>query len=298
MLLHGDPASLGAISASLFETSSRRTAIVEATASSSHLVGQFSHQPCCRSARLTFFKMDDFSRCEGLPALIDFLSYQAGESQAFNLLAEVEESSGLFEVFRRTGFSSYGVETIWRMPARTVQPGKTASAWQKASPKDELLMRSLYQNVTPPLEQSAEPYQPDAEGRLVYCSNNELTAWVHVSVGALGTYLVPVFHPSLKEPALLLEDLLDQPGVTSRPLHIQVRSHQSWLNGALEALGAQPSGQYTLLVKHLAVMQKVAATNGKRVSVDPRQANPTVPILHNLSPETQGGIKKRTKINH
>jgi len=242
--------------------------------------------------------LDDSSRAEGLPAMIDFLSYQAGESQALNLLAEVEESSGLFEVFRRAGFSSYGVETIWRMPTRGIQSGKKTSAWQKAAPKDEVSMRSLYQNVTPPLEQSAEPYQPESEGRLVYCSSNELAAWVQVSGGSLGTYLVPVFHPSLKEPALLLEDLLDQQDATSRPLYIQVRSHQSWLNSALEALGAQPSGQYTLLVKHLAVMQKVTATNGKRVSVDPRQANPTVPILHNLSPETQGGIKKRTKINH
>ena len=76
---------------------------------------------------------------------------------------------------------------------------------------------------------------------------------------------MPVFHPSPKEPLALLQNLAGMFSNSQRPVYLQVRSHQSWLNPSLDELGAQPSGQYTLLVKHLAATQKAAVPNGQRV---------------------------------
>jgi hypothetical protein len=280
----------------LFETSERKTAIVEATSDSAHLLGQFIHSPESRLARLTFLQLEDSYPNEGLVALIDFLSYQAGESRAINLLAEVEDSSLLFEPFRHAGFSAYGIETVWRIPQSSTPSHAKLSAWLQALPKDEVQMRCLYQNVTPPLEQAAEPYQSSGYARLMYSVNNEVVAWVNYQSGSLGTYLVPVLHPSLKEPALLFQDLFEKFSDPSRSVYIRVRSHQSWLASSLETLGAEPIGQFMLLVKHLAVSQKAAVTNEQRARADSRQAKPTVPILRNLTPgdtlpENKNGLK-------
>jgi hypothetical protein len=251
--------------------------------------------PNARTARLSFILCDDSSQSAGLSALIEFLSYQAGEHQAVNLLTEVESSSELFETLRHSGFSAYGIETIWRLPVN--QTGQDQqSSWTKSAGKDEVGMRSLYQSVTPPLEQGAEPYQANNPQRLVYTVNNEISAWVQYSSGPLGIYLVPVIHPSIKNPGALLCELPGGFSGTSRPLYMQIRSHQSWLNTALEDCGAQTTGEYTLLVKHLAVGQKVSVPNGARVRTEARQAKPTIPILRNMTgdappTESKNGLK-------
>lgn len=298
MLIHGNPASLGALTSSLFDSTERMTAIVEATSDSSHLVGQVVHHGKSRIARLSFLQMDDPAQGNGVPALVDFLSFQAGESHATNLLAEVEGTSGIFETLRRSGFAAYGIETIWRLPKGRSQAAENSAFWQPSTEKNEGGMRNLYQNVTPPLEQSAEPCQINSSNCLVHCANDEIAAWILYTSGPLGICLVPVFHPSHKESLALLQNLADLFTNSTRPVYLKVRSHQSWLNGSLDEIGAQSSGQYTLLVKHLAVTQKALVTNGQRVHADPRQAKPTVPILHNLTPDAPGGIKKRTKINN
>ncbi len=227
--------------------------------------------------------------------MIEFLSYQAGEHQAVNLLAEVESSSELFETLRRSGFSAYGIETIWRLPVK--QTGNDQpSSWTKSSGKDEVGMRSLYQSVTPPLEQSAEPYQANNPQRLIYTAINDINAWVQYNSGPLGIYLVPVMHPSIKNPTALLCELPGRFSGFSHPVYMQIRSHQSWLNTALEDCGAQTIGEYTLLVKHLAVGQKVTVPNGARVRAEARQAKPTIPILRNMTgdappTESKNGLK-------
>jgi hypothetical protein len=295
LLINGNPAGFGNLASSIINFNGRISAIVEATSDFSHLVGQVVIHPKSRIARLSFVLCDDASQSSGLAALIEFLSYQAGENQAVNLLAEVENSSGLFESLRRSGFSAYGIETIWQLPAK--QAGNEPPAlWLKSSSKDEVGMRSLYQSVTPPLEQSAEPYHSSNLQRLVYCVNNEINAWVQYASGPLGIYLAPVMHPSIINPGGLLCELSECFSGLSRPVYMQIRSHQSWLNTSLEDCGAQASGEYTLLVKHLAVGQKVSVPNGARARVEARQAKPTIPILHNMTrdappTESKNGLK-------
>lgn len=236
-----------------------------------------------RVARLSFLLCKDLSTTDGICALIEFLSYQAGENQALNLVAEVENNPGLFETLRHAGFSAYGIETIWKMPAWSINE-EFPSSWKKANDSSEVGIRSLYQAVTPPLEQGAELYQSNCRQRLVHHVNDEINAWAQYKVGPLGTYINLVVHPSLNDPETLLNELSTSINSQGRPVYLQVRSHQSWLNNALES-SAQMIGEFTLMVKHLAVNQKAAVANSARSRVEARQAKPTIPILHNLAGE-------------
>jgi len=295
LLINGNPAGFGNLTSSVINFNGRVSAIVEATSDYSHLVGQVVLHPNARTARLSFILCDDPSQSTGLSALIEFLSYQAGENQAINLLAEVESSSGLFETLRRAGFSAYGIETIWQLPVQ--HPGnEQQSLWSKSTKKDEVGMRSLYQSVTPPLEQGAEPYQAGNAKRFVYYENNEINAWIQSTFGPLGIYLVPVIHPSFKNPSALLCELAKSFSSDNSPIYLQIRSHQSWLSTFLEDCGARTTGEYTLLVKHLAVGQKVSIPNGARARVEARQPKPTIPILRNITgdappTESKNGLK-------
>jgi hypothetical protein len=68
------------------------------------------------------------------------------------------------------------------------------------------------------------------------------------------------------------------PGRRNRPLYICVRSYQSWLESAVEAIGAQPGPQQAVMVRHLTVANRVKQTyplpaiNGKHVE-------PTAPVV-------------------
>jgi len=267
----------------LFDPATHISAILEATSEFGHIIGQVNHPTNCKTARFSYLLADGTLPGDGLEAVVDFLSYHAGETQVINLLAEVEENSPVFEGLRRCGFSAYGIAAIWQLPAITEpQP----AIWKQPSPADEIKMRTLYQNVTPPLEQAAEPYQPNGGVYLAYRQKDELAAWARVHSGPLGTYLVPVIDPLSSDALSLLRGLAGCNKTPGRPLYLQVRSHQSWLNTALEELGAQTSASYVLMTKHLAASQKVSVESRVRHGTEVRQAKPTVPILHNLASDT------------
>ncbi len=282
MLTHGNPASLGTVASCLLDPSGRFTAIIEATSSTNHAVGQVVHLPSDRAANLTFLLMDDPGEREDLTALIDFLSYHAGETGAINLRVQLEEKHPSFEVLRRCGFSVFGVQTIWKLPSTKAGP-VLSSHWRQAAPTDESIMRSLYQSLTPPVEQAAEPFQSNGDDRLVFARDAEISVWADYRDGPRGLYLAPVIPPSAQDPVEILKTLTDLVSLVSKPAFIQIRSHQSWLQSALEEIGSQPVGRYNLLVKHLAITQKVLAPNGLRSRVERAQAKPTVPIIQSMT---------------
>ncbi len=226
--------------------------------------------------------MDDSEQIEDLPALIDFLSYHAGETGALNLRVQLEENHPLYEILRRCGFSIYGVQTLWKLPARKAS-SPPSGIWREAQAVDEPGMRNLYQNFTPPVEQAAEPFLPNVETRLVKGKDQEISAWVEYRDGPKGLYLSPVIPPSTHDPVMALNALTELVSLVDKPAYIQVRSHQSWLQNALGEIGAEPSGRFNLLVKHLAVAQKVLVPNGLRSRVERTQPKPTVPIIQSMT---------------
>lgn len=259
------------------------TAVSESSDTNTCLISQVLHHAGDRSARLNFLVMENSSDLNEVLDLWDYLNAKAGEMGALNVLAEVSEPSPVFESMRKAGFSPYGWEAAWKLP-RNINPSPDSDhGWETALPTDDPQIRSLYQSLVPPIVQAAEAFSNGGTRRLVYRENNEIVAYVESNAGPNGLYLRPLIHPAVTEISTLLNSLISEFNELGQPVYLQVRSYQAWLLGALETIGGESSNHFTLLVKHLAILQRngVIITNGKLVNS--RHAEPTTPMVSHLS---------------
>lgn len=189
-----------------------------------------------------------------LPALIEHLAVQAGQWQAFHVTAEVDETSDVFPALRMAGFSVYAWQRLWDVSGI----GKTGSGlggeWRRVQSVDLHAVQSLHYQIVPPLLHPVEPAPQRVTG-LVHSEN--LKCYASVTSGAYGIVLTPLIHPyenNVSEKiAALVSNLPDRNG---RPVYLNVRSYQTWLEPALEDLGAMASPRQAVMVKHLARLIK------------------------------------------
>jgi hypothetical protein len=264
-------------------------AISSPSGGGAELIGQITHTPGSRSARLAFLAPASAVSSPELPGLLEKLVGHAGEQGAFHVLGEVDELSPAFEGLRRTGFSVYAWQRIWKLDALPLDGGKAASAWQPVSDADEPAVRMLFQNLVPPLVQSAEPLPNRRLRGLAYRQDGEIMAYVQGISGSRGMFLHPLVHPDLTEYSELVRSLMQSLPPLGRPVYLAVRSYQSWLENALADLPAETSPRHALLVKHLAKLQRVPLT--ARLGVEQRSSEvPTASIVNqvqNLEPPLQ-----------
>jgi hypothetical protein len=222
------------------------------------IIGQTMHTSGAPCAQLTFLTPEKALESEGLLPLLDYLSAQAVEKGAFHLLADVDEGSAAFEILRQAGFAIYARQRIWRLEGQP--PGESKPyAWQAAKDQDLIAVRSLYNNLVPGLVQQVEPFPADRLHGLVFRRGESLLAFVELKYGQRGVWVQPFIHPDAAEVTDHLAGLFQNlPHRHSRPVHVCVRSYQFWLEQAIEALGAEPGPRQAMMVRHLAVPQKVA----------------------------------------
>jgi hypothetical protein len=212
-----------------------------------------------------------------LAALSDFMAVQMGSQGAFHILADVDESNQIFQLLHRVGFAIYARQRIWRLDGQPI--GETHPVtWRATRSRDAIGVRSLYCNVVPGLVQQVEPLPKKELKGVVYYQNGELHAFVELKYGRNGIWVQPFVHPDAEGfDRHLIHLLQDLPGRRERPLYICVRSYQSWLETAIEAMGAQPGPHQAVMVRHLTVARRInqayplPAINGTR-------AEPTAPI--------------------
>ena len=230
-------------------------------------------------ARLSFIAPVDGLEQAELIALTEYIAADMGQLGVFHILADVDEDSPVFQLMHRAGFAIYARQRTWRLDGEP--RGETNSApWRASHARDAISIRSLYCNVVPGLVQQVETLpQKDLKG-VVYYQNAELLAFIELKYGRKGIWVQPFVHPDTAGFDRHLAQLLhDMPGRRERPLFICVRSYQSWLDSAVESMGAQPGPQQAVMVRHLAIPRRVnqtlpiTAINGKRVE-------PTVSIVH------------------
>jgi len=257
--------------------------VAESSDANTCLISQVLHKAGDRSARLNFLVMENSSEPDDVLELLDYLNGKAGEMGALNVLAEVSESSPVFESLRKTGYSPYGWESAWKLPKKVALKADADHEWHIAVATDDPQMRGLYQSLVPPIVQAAEAYTNGGTRRLAYRENDEIVAFVESSTGPNGLYLRPLIHPAVLDINALLNALIGQFTDIGQPVYLQVRSYQAWLLNTLELIGGESSSHFTLLVKHLAIMQRngVIITNGNLVKN--RQAEPTAPMVSHLS---------------
>jgi hypothetical protein len=241
------------------------------------LIGQLTFTPGASYARLSFLAPEDAMGQTELSALAEYMAMQMGERGAFHILADVDESNQVFQLLHRAGFAIYARQRIWRLEGQPVGDEESI-VWRPCSSRDSISVRSLYCNVVPGLVQQVEPLPKNNIRGVVHYQDGDLLAFVELKYGRNGVWVQPFIHPDAAGFDRSLFHLLqDLPSRGNRPLYICVRSYQSWLESAIERMGAQPGPQQAVMVRHLALSRRVnqayplPAINGTR-------PEPTAPI--------------------
>jgi hypothetical protein len=242
------------------------------------LIVQAIHQTGATSAHLSFIASPEALECTDLVALIDQMAVEIGKRGGLYILAEVDEEDSMFEVLRKAGFSIYARQHIWQMPNPSQAVKSSSQDWKAAQRRDEAAIRFLYSALIPGLVQQVEPPPSGRMQGLVSYQENQLLAFIELRYGLAGVLAQPFVHPDaegvLGKLARLLQNLTRR---YSRPVFVNVRSYQSWLEATILNTGATLCSRQAVMMRHLVISRRVTqaytlpAMNGKR-------AEPTVPI--------------------
>jgi len=258
------------------------------------LLGQVVHTLGSPYARFNFLAPETAIDSPALPELLEALVTRVAARGAHNLVAEVDENSPVFEALRRSGFSVYARQRVWKINKLAATNG-TRTPWRAINPHDEFSIRKLYNELVPGLVQQVEPVPWEHMGGQVYYKDDDLLAFVEMSHGPGGIWVQPFIHPETEDVTSRLTDLLQnlQP-LFSRPVYIVVRSYQAWLEYALENLEAEVGPGQAVMVKRMAITQ--AAVRNMSLSALERGAAKTTSSI--VTPPAVQGSNGSTLITY
>jgi hypothetical protein len=243
------------------------------------LIGQVTYILGASYARLSYLAPENAIGMSDLAAFSDYMARQLGSQGVFHILAEIDESSPVYQILRRGGFAIYARQRIWRLdgPA-TGEPAEVS--WRSCRSSDMIGIRSLYCNVVPGIAQQVEPIPKKNLKGYVHYQNGDIRAYVELKYGRYGIWVQPYVHPDVQNFDRQLAHLLaDLPARRNRPLYICVRSYQSWLETSIEEIGAHPGPQQAVMVRHLTVTNRVKQAY-PLTAINGTHAEPTAPIAH------------------
>jgi hypothetical protein len=278
-LTRGNP--LGAVGLLAYVNPSRHMYASIADGDGVALLGGISHTRGDSFAKLLYLAPSSRLDHPELPALIDHLSAEAGNWGAFHVLAEVDETSNVFDGLRKSGFAMYAWQRIWNIGQVAEASSKLAlseveaSSWKRVESIHRIAIQSLYQQIVPPLLHPVEPVPPRAGG---WIFDAGVKCYVNVAQGVYGIVLTPLIHPEVADVSDKIISLVNHlPDRRNRPVYLCVRSYQAWLEPALEDLGARPAERQAVMVKHLTRLvkdeQSVLAAQPAGVSVQPSRVS-------------------------
>jgi hypothetical protein len=217
-------------------------------------VAQFRHKTGEQHAHIVFIA-PDLTRCESEHAwlnLLDAMTAAAGRRGATTLNAEVAETSEEFLTLQQAGFAIYARQEIWKRHPAPV-PAKGNPVLRPSSDTDAIGIHSLYASIIPRMVLHADELPDPRHGGLVYEHNGKIAAFFAAQEGKYGIYVRAFIHPDEcngQVDKILHNALAFLPRAEKLPVYFSVRRYQSWLGGALEALGFEPSASQAVMVKH------------------------------------------------
>ncbi len=254
------------------------------------IIGQFSFNQGESFAHLAFFLPETACETAGFSELVQGMAAMAAEWGAHTLVGEVVEDSLLFERMRQSGFNVYGWQRVWKAE-RNLSSGVEADrgVWQQTGEIDYLAVKNLYQSLLPPIVFSAEPFPAHLPAGRVYRCKGDIVAWAAVQHGLHGVYIIPLLHPEVKNIGQVLIELVNQlQREIHLPVYLGVRSYQAWLEPALEKLEWDVMPRQALMVKRMALAQKVVLPSVNAVIAEHR-VDPSTPIAGFSSIPKQNG---------
>ncbi len=246
-LTRGHP--LGAMGLLAYINPARHLYAALANHDSSALLGGIIHTRGESYAKLLYLAPSSSLDDPNLPALIEHLAAQAGEWQAYHVIAEVDETSEVFTALRRAGFSVYAWQRVWDMSSIEKTESGTGAVWRRVQSIDLPAIQSLHYQIVPQLLHPVEP-APNRPNGLIHPGRH---CFANVSYGMYGVVLTPLILPDEGEVSTKLISLVSRlPDRRGRSVYLNVRSYQAWLEPALEDLGAKALPRQAVMVKHLA----------------------------------------------
>jgi len=242
-----------------------------ARSESQPVIGQFRYRPDDLTAHIVYLapSLEDESENTVWLHVLDAMAREAGKHGAHSLLAEVETGCNLFETMRIARFATYARQIIWRHEPIQLE-GATDLKLEDETSNDQLGILSLIAATVPTLLQAIAAPSSEMAG-LLYRKNGRIEAYIGVSEGSQGIYLLPFIHPDIsnESEAILTAVIQRLERAAKLPIYVCVRSYQSWLNSYMERLGFEELVEQAVMVKQLAAgirhpnFNKVPAVTGK-----------------------------------
>jgi hypothetical protein len=257
-----DPSSTALLQSILLPQRSLYTLVAKNTAPP--VIGQFRLRAHDHLAQVVLLAPVEPDAGDGAwLGLLDAIAYEAGRRGAHMLTAEVDELSPLFPLMRHAGFSVYARQEIWRWSGELAEGSAQSPAGVLAEETDDdtLDIQLLYSSIVPRLVQPIAVPSRESSG-LVYRKDGRVQAYVAVSSGRAGTYLMPFIHPDVlgsEAAAVLLAVIARVARAEHAPVYVCVRRYQDWLGDSLRELGFEAITQQAVLVRHIAAGVRTAA---------------------------------------
>lgn len=218
----------------------------------SHLLGGIIHTRGETFAKLLYLAPASQLNDPELPALIEHLTSQAGSWKVFHVIAEIDETSQVFPALRNSGFTVYAWQRLWDVT--NIQKAESGSPvrWKRMQSIYLPAVQNLHYQIVPQLLHPIEP----APKRVVGFIHEDLKCYVHLTSGVYGMVLTPLFHLDEDDVEEKIISLVARLQNGNRKIYINVRSYQTWLEPALEDLGAKASARQAVMVKYLTRLVK------------------------------------------
>lgn len=188
-----------------------------------------------------------------LPELIEHLTAHAGEWQAFHVIAEVDETSDVFMALRKSGFSVYAWQRIWNASHIQKTESSPSTGWRRVKSIDLPAIQRMHYQIVPQLLHPVDPAPRLPNGFI----HTDGYCFASVNYGVYGVVLTPWILPDEGDVSEKIVSLISSlPDRRGRPVYLNVRSYQAWLEPVLEDLGANASPRQAVMVKYLARLLK------------------------------------------
>lgn len=218
------------------------------------VVGQFRYRPDDPMAHMVYLAptLDDDTEDTVWLHILDAMAREAGKHGAHSLVAEVEITSKLFETLRTAGYATYARQTIWQHAPMQLNAADIQVNLETETNSDQLGITALIANIVPTMLQQVAAPHSDMDG-LVYRKNGRIEAYIAVSEGANGVYLLPFMHPDvMSEAADIIAAAIARMSRASKvPVYVCVRSYHNWLNDVMNALSFEAWVEQAVMVKQI-----------------------------------------------
>lgn len=188
-----------------------------------------------------------------LTALIEHLTAQAGVWQAFHVIAEVDETSEVFIALRKAGFSVYAWQRVWDASLIQKTESSPSTGWRRVKSIDLPAIQRMHYQIVPQLLHLVDPAPKLPNGFI----HTDGYCFASVNYGVYGVVLTPWILPDEGDVSEKIVSLIASlPDRRGRPVYLNVRSYQAWLEPVLEDLGAKASPRQAVMVKYLSRLVK------------------------------------------